>query len=134
MSEVLDENQIDKRNKIRFSWTAFFVYFALLLIGLIFWGMHWPGGGFFTILGTGSVFGYCASNLIVFRLDHKLNLVFTILSGCWFFLILLGSIIYNNPFVMVGVWLLLITFTIVFIPHLLYKTYQVRKNNASKLK
>jgi hypothetical protein len=131
MSDILDENLIPKDYEFKFKTWPLFIWMPILIIGILFRVMHWPGSAAL-ILGSSSVITvYSITSLTRLKGVNIFNNLLTGLCGIWIVVLLLGALLNNgHPYNIEG----LIFFGIFFIPsYFIYELiFRLRLKKANK--
>lgn len=90
----IDENEASGQ-KIR----VYAAWGALLLAGILFNVMHWPGHGLMTILSLAGLFAYALCGRVFKDLRSPLNRTVALLGAMWIVILGIGVVIFKEyPF------------------------------------
>jgi hypothetical protein len=132
MDEILDSNQnlaqIDHfKSKLLLYWAP------VLVFGMLFKIMHWPGSSVLIVLATAGVGAYTLSGFIRLKGSHSENNIAAIINLVWIVVLLSGAVFFGgHPFNFNGVLAYVILFAACFGIQEIIKA--VRKSNQKKKK
>jgi len=118
---LLDDN---KEKVYRFRYWPIVTWSLLILIGVFFRLMFWPGASIFIIAGSAGLSAWVVTDAIFLPGKNVLIYMLCILCGCWFLLLIWGNL-YNGgyPYNWRGVAVFLIVFTFYTIIYALLKRF-----------
>ncbi|MEO9531410.1 MAG: hypothetical protein ABJG68_13995 [Crocinitomicaceae bacterium] len=120
MDEILDNEPQSEQNN--FKLRAIYIWLSVLVLGILFKLMHWPGNAILIILSTAGLQAYCFNWFL--KNKNQFNSVVSILGLVWL-LVLIWGIFFNggHPYNIVGLAIYGIVFSLYFIVYyLIFKT------------
>ncbi len=94
MTEILDDNLIPQKKQYEFKSRIIIIWSIIILIGIIFKFMRWPGGIVFYVVGSAGLSAYSFSGFLTLKGKHPVNNAFFCMSLVWILFLLYG--IYFN--------------------------------------
>lgn len=132
-NETIDQELIKSDSEDKFSRRPLIIWLSVLVLGLIFKFMHWPGANIIILISTASITGYAFYSFIFYRKKHPLPTALLVLSLIWIAIMIMG-IYFNDgyPFNSGGLEFFFAFVMISFITFFLSKKIKVSLKNSKQ--
>lgn len=94
-NNILDEHLINDNLERKFHKRPIFIWLTLLIFGILFKVMLWPGSTILIITSTAGLQAYCLNGILKSNGRNTLNITLSILGSIWF-IIMVGGMLFNH--------------------------------------
>lgn len=109
--EIIDDNFCDSKKENEFKYRGAVIWAVVLIVGVTFKFLRWPGGLFFCVISSAGLSAYCFYYFIKLKGSNQLNNFLSLICLIWTVYLLAGIFLEDISFVNekgVGVYLLVL--------------------------
>ena len=126
----LDHDIITANDKLTINKRPFIIWLAILLIGIVFLIMHWPGNSILILASTAGIQAYGLNGIIKSNRKDVLSIIVGFLGMIWIIVMIAGILLNNGLFNEKGLWVYGIILILCFVIN--YSLSGRNKNRVNK--
>ena len=126
----LDHDIITANDKLTINKRPFIIWLAILLIGIVFLIMHWPGNSILILASTAGIQAYGLNGIIKSNRKDVLSIIVGFLGMIWIIVMIAGILLNNGLFNEKGLWVYGIILILCFVIY--YSLSGRNKNRVNK--
>lgn len=121
-NDLLDAVEVERTYKFR-EWPLR-LWFVMLVIGIVFRVMHWPGASILIIVSAAGLSAWSMTDIIFLKRSRRIITILSFLGIFWFIFLLWGAY-YNggHPYNNMAVYITVVVFSVYFFVYYLLKKY-----------